>query len=592
MTGKYLFCIAFLVISMTGARDVSCQDINLTSEVSARKISLNESLTVTVTIWGPDGGKADEPELSPMPAFTVAGTSTSSEYSINNFKASVIKSYMYTLIPQQVGTFDVGAASVRVGRKVISAPATKVEVITGAVQPPQPVPNSQGAPDSQSSRSDENSNIFVNAFVDRKNPYVGEQVTYTFELYNRLRIADSQYEPPSTTGFWQTSLPEIQQVMKTIRGKNYTYHTSKTALFPTTSGELTIGPAALTFSVMGGFFSFGETYRLTTDPITVMVKPLPETGKPDDFTGAVGTFSVSAKTDKTKVKAGEVVTVRVTVTGTGNIDLVTGVQTPDLTAFKTYDPRVMETLSNSGVVVGGAKTWEYVLIPRQKGEPTIAAFRLSYFDPADERYHTVSSEPILVTVLPADAVAFNNPDDTGGKQSIARIATDIRYIKPDRTRLKSSAGALYSSPLFYLLYVVPLAGFVAAVLVKKRQDRIEHDTGLKRKLNAWKHAQKRLTEAERLLAEGDSKGFCGKLHETVTCYIGDMLNIDMGTLTNAEIESIMRTRSIGPDLAERARKTLETCDFFRFASIGTGRITHEKILNDTREIIRQLKDSL
>ena len=592
MTGKNLlriFCIIFL---LAGVQNVYGNDIELTSVVNSQKISLNDKLVLTVTVSGSGLGRIGDPELAPMPDFRISRPSTSSNFEFDKGKTSFSKTYIYVLFPKKTGVFDIGEVSIKSGRKKITARATKVEVIRGSAPQAQTAPKTKAAPGTQPSQIKGNTNIFINTFVDRKESYVGEQITFTFELYHRIGISGTEYEPPSTTGFWLVDLPQIPKATKNVKGNTYYYNVIKTALFPTTSGELTIGSASLDFTRQSGFFSFGETYTLKSNSIIIKAKPLPEKGKPGNFGGAVGNFSISSSVDNTSVKAGDVVTIRVSVTGQGNLDLITTVTEPDLSAFKTYDPKVSEKISNSGFVIGGAKTWEYVIIPRKQGDVTIEPFALSYFNPEDESYHTVSTKSIELKVVPGDAVAFDKIGDSGGHDSITRIASDIRYIKPDKSFLESTRKHLYSSMYFYLLYILPLAGFITSIIIKRKQDEIERNTGLKRKLKALKHAHKRLDEASKMLKEGDIKSFCGKLHESITYYIADMLNIDTGTLTSADMEKIMIDKGINSILTERIRKTMEMCDFVRFASIETGLEAHENILKDTRDIISKLRDIL
>ena len=590
MTGKSFIQILFLILLFTGVQNVYGNDVEITSVVNSQKISLDDQLVLTVTVSGSGLGRTGDPELAPMPDFRISRPSTENSYNIENGKMSFFKKYTYVLFPKKTGVFDVGEVSLKSGGKTITARATKVEVVKGSAPQTQTAPKTKAAPGTQPSQVKGNTNIFINTFVDKKEPYAGEQITFTFELYHRIRISETEYEPPSTTGFWLTDLPQIPKATKTVRGNTYYYNVIKSALFPTTSGELTIGSASLDFRT--GFFSFGETYTIKSDPIIIKAKPLPEKGKPDDFGGAVGNFSISSEADNTTVKAGDVVTIRVSVTGQGNIDLITSITEPDFSSFKTYDPKVSEKISNSGFVVGGVKTWEYVIIPKQQGDVTIEPFALSYFNPEDKDYHTVSTKPIELKVVPGDAVAFNEISGSGGGNSIIKIASDIRYIKPDKTLLVSIRKHWYLSIYFYLLYILPLAGFITTVIVKKRQDEIERNTGLKRKLKAWKHAHKRIEEASKMLEQGNIKSFCGKLHESITCYIADMLNIDTGTLTSADLEKIMIDNGINTELAERVRKTMEMCDFVRFASIGTGRDAHENILRDTRDLISKLREML
>lgn len=585
MTGSNLKII-FLTLLITGAVSSFGDELEVTSVVNSTRISINDRLVLTVSISGSDANKAGEPQFEPMPDFSISETGTSTQMNIINFKTSVVITYTYVFIPKKTGTFDVGAVSVKLGRNTSRAPATKVEVVSGSI------PQTKISPESQQTKSPGDENIFINVFTDNQEPYTGEQITYTFELYNRLSLSDTEYGPPATTGFWTVELQQIPKSIKDVDGKQYYYHVIKTALFPTTSGELIIGPATLTYTTQAGFFSTGPTQTLTTDSINIKAKPLPEQGKPKNFNGAVGKFTISSSANNSTVQAGNVITVVVSVTGVGNLDLITSVTEPDFSEFKTYSPKVAEKISNSGFIVGGTKTWEYIIIPKAQGKVVLQPFTLSYFNPEDKTYNISSTKPLEFNITPGEAIASTEKGMDNQRKSIANIAAYIRYIKPNKSILKSTNRHVYSSVYFYLLYALPLGFFITSYVVKKRQDTIERNTGLKRKLYAWKNAQKRLNEASKMLKNDDAKTFCGKLHESITNYIGDMLNIDTGSLTATGLEKIVTDKGVAPDLAERMRKTMEMCDFIKFASARTGLQVQENILKDTSDIILKLKELL
>lgn len=569
-----------LVLLLTGIQTALGADIKITSTVSPTQLSLNDRLTVTVSITGADANKANVPVLKETPEFMVVGRpSQTTEFSYVNGVISHLVSYTYTLIPNKTGTFIVGGTAVSDGKNMYSAPGTRVEVTGERVQvtPTEP---------------EENENIFIRTSVDKKEPYVGEQVTLTFELFNRSTIwGDTEYDPPSTTGFWAVELPKIPATTKIYNNRPYHYNAIKTALFPTTSGELTIGPASLDFTT-GGFFTTNRAQTLHTKPIILKVKQLPSEGKPPDFTGAVGNFEIAATADKSTIKAGDVVTVTVDVSGRGNLDLVSSIKTPDLSAFKTYDPKVSNTVMNSGFVVGGGRTWDYILMPKFQGNVTIEPFSLSFFDPEDKSYHTVSTQPIKLMVTPGEVASTEQTGTGNSRNSIQKIANDINYIKPDKSSLVSSDRRMYASTFFYLIYIVPLTIFSAAFIVKKRRDTIEGNTGLKRKLKAWKKTQKRLEEAVSIKNKGEQAAFYGKLSEAITEYIGDRLNVDTGPMTTAALRETLIANNVEPSLADKVAKTLELCDFFRFSSTGSGQDMQVKLLEDTQSIVNNLRQLL
>jgi len=595
MTGRTRQLLIFgAVFLMFSVRVIQGAELEVSSVVNPTRISLNELVTVTVTISGVNALKAKEPVLDTMTDFTILGpTSTSQNFSFINGRTSIVKSYTYQLRATKIGTFNVGAVTVKVRNRTFSAPATKVEVVKGSQPQPQTSPQSIPRSNIEDRNINGDNEIFIKNFVDKKESYIGEQITLTFELYYRITLLrDTEYEPASTIGFWTAKLPDIPPSTKIIGNRIYQYKAIKTALFPTTSGELTISPASISY-VYGGFFTRSSSNILSTEPITIKVKPLPEKGKSPTFKGAVGNFTLSAAADNNTVKVGDVISLKVTVTGKGNLDLITSINTPNFTPFKTYDPKVTEKISNSGFIVGGAKTWEYVIMPKYQGNITIGPFSLSYFDPENETYHTVSTETIDLTVIPGESAAYNKITRDITRQTIENIATDIHYLKPDKKVLINSRKQLYSNIYFYLIYISSFSIFLTAFIVKKRRDVIERNTGLKRRLNAWKNTQKRLNEASMLLKKGNKTGFCGKLSETIIEYIADILNIDSGTFTTDRLEHIIKRNDIPPELSERIKKTLNLCNLVRYSSNGyVQEGVQEHLIQDTISILNDLKTTL
>ncbi|MBT4483534.1 MAG: protein BatD [Candidatus Latescibacteria bacterium] len=585
--------LIFIFLLSVAINEAEGLQVEVTSTVTPTKASLGEFLALTVKASGSDAGKAGAPMLETMPDFTIIGPPlTRSETNITNFKIFVSKSYTYTLKPNKTGTYKIGAVTFKAGREKFSAPAIKVEIVAGSIPKVNPGQKADEKSSINSENIKGNQDTFIRAYVDDEEPYLGDQITYTFELNNsRALLANSEYNPPLRIGFWAVDLPKIPVSTRMIGKRLYQTNTIKTALFPTTTGELTIGEAQLTYR-SGGFWSPLQVRNISTDPITIRVKPLPEEGKPSDFDGVVGNFDISSKIDKQTSRIDEVITVKITVTGEGNLDLITSLGAPSFSAFKTYDPKVAETILNSGFVVGGAKTWEYVLIPIHQGEMTLGSFSLSFFNPEDESYHTVLTEPIELKILPGNESAFTRSTRGISRRVIENIASDIHYVKPDKKILKSTQKQIYSHFTFYLLYVVPFLSFVMVFGVKKRRDTIEKNTGLKRRLNAWKNAQKRLSDASLMIKNNRKLDFCGKLSEAVIIYIGDRLNIDTGTQTSTSLENVLKRNGITSELAERIRKTLDLCDFVQFSSAGSGHEAQENLLKDTRDILTSLKETL
>jgi hypothetical protein len=567
--------------------------ITLDVDASPKRVAVNEPIRATMLITGPDAAASTAPTLEQTNDFSIRSIGFASQIGTNTEPS---KSYTFIYTPQRTGTFKVGAASVSYNGKTVKSPGVTVTVTPSTAPSQGPGQNTtsdqrgQTAPGTSSRKGTRD--IFVETSVDKKNPYVGEQVTLTFEVFQRPSLMDSRYEPPALTGFWEVSLPKIPPSKMLIDNTVYQYNAVKTALFPTNSGDLIIGQTAFSFTV-SSFFSRTRPSRLTTDPITLKARPLPKQDRPDDFGGAVGRFTITAATDRTTAGAGEAVTLRVAVSGIGNLDLVTDFTTPDLEAFRVYDPTVSETISNSGNTVGGTKMWEYILVPTSQGTAAIGEFSLSFFDPAEERYFTVRTLPVALEVTAGAATSYSGDGgDDSGRQRIQNLANDIRYLKPDTGHLSDTHRRLYGTGWYALFFVLPIAGFAAVFTVKRRRDTLERNTGLRRRLNAGKRMQKALEQAKRHIGEGDVRAFCGILHDAIMGFICDSLNIVEGSMTISALEDTLRDHGVSEDLTNRTTRALSLCDFVQFSSTGSGSEVREKMLEETRTILRELKEVL
>ncbi len=592
MTGKFLrLTTAFIVSLLIFSATAFSLDIKLTVKAEPKRVPLNEAVLLTISASGSDSQRAGIPTLEDNDAFVADYAGQNTKVSLYNNQMTSIIAWNYRLWPKRPGTFTVGKASIRVAGQTMKTTGVKIEVV-GAQSNAQPRNRQAPGTNNQSKNQQQQdlsrgNGIFIRSFVDNETPYVGQQVTHSFELYSGISLLDDgEYSPPTTTGFWSVKLPQVQGENKIINGNIYRYNAVKTALFPTTAGELTIGESRYSY-VAGSLFSSLRRRMLIANPIQLSVRPLPQKGKPESFSGVVGDYTISASPNTRKLAVGDVVTIKVTVAGIGNLDLITDIIKPDFSAFRTYDPKVAESLGNSGFVVGGAKSWDFVISPKKEGEITISPFALSFFDPKKEEYRTVSTDPITLSVSPGSATE-SSQDPIASQRGIENLASDIRFIKADKLALENSSRTIYGNHLFYLLYILPTIAFAASIVLKRRRDMIERDSGLKRRLYAWKTAEKHLKNAEAHLAAEETEQFCGELSEAAIGFISDTFNIERASLTLGGLPVILSSHGISQDISEKLGKNLELCDFIRFSSNYQGENVQQALLEEIRDTLKTI----
>ncbi len=565
--------------------------LSLSAQVDRTEVGVDDRITLTLTVEGGGGGNL-ETDLGETGAFHVNSAGTSQNISIINGALSARTIRTYVLTPRGEGTFTIGPFRVREGGEEATHPAIPITVTAGSPSPRKPSPS----PRQETGAGPRE--VFVRAFVDRDVAYVGEQITLTFQLFSRIRFfRDPEYRPPTTEGFWKEDLPPNRRFQQEVDGATYLVNEVRTALFPTRAGRLTIGPATLvyeedTFFSRDPFDIFtwprrgrpdgGGVQEMSTSPIEIEVKPLPEEGKPEGFAGAVGAFSLAVELDHRAVSANEPITLTATLSGEGNVQAAT---LPDVSlseSFKVYDSGSSTDISKEGYRVRGRKTYTRVIVPRYGGEYEIPAVSFSYFDPRAKKYVICREGPFPIEVKGDPAT------DTMEQQEIARREEDIRYLKElDRADWRRDEGGGRLFPLL-LCNSVPLLLLGGIYWVQKRRKRLEMDVVWARSKSARPRAHKILRGARRGLSTEESRSWIARLHRAVTGFVGDRANVAAAGMTKRQLDQILTGRGAGEEARERLARFLDRCDQARY---GAGEIAEEErqgLLSEAEELLRLL----
>jgi len=462
-------------------------------------------------------------------------------------------------------------------------------------------------------------NLFLRAAVDRAHVLQGEQINLVFKLYTRVSVANYGItKNPTMTGFWgeDTETPKnISLTNETVNGKSYRVGVIKrVALFPTQAGALEVGPMEVQTTVQmpyarssdpfDAFFRdpFGRnaTFTVSSEAIKIRVDPLPS-GAPSDFKGAVGQFAMSTAVDKKTTRTNEPVSIKVTLSGTGNIKLLDGPAVELPTDFEQYSPKVTENINRSQPRITGSKTFEYLVIPRYPGLKVIKPIVVSYFDLGKREYMRLRSPQIELNVEQGTATA---PATMSGvnREDVRLLSQDIRFIKVGGARFHRADERPYSSALFLFLLVLPFAGIAGAVVYARQQHIVMLDQAGYRNRKAMKVAQKGLKQAEYLLREksGSQGGpsskqrlrFYSEVSRALWKYLGDKLNIPQAEYSVEGAVQELSQRGISPELAASLRTTLETCDMARFAPTSLELDAMQRVFDEARRIIIELERTL
>lgn len=561
-------------------------EVEVTARVDRNVVSQSDQLVLTVEVRG-TMRQVGTPTLPPLDEhFSVYSAGSSTNMSWVNGEMTSSRSWSYRLLPKGVGEFTIGAVEVEFGGSVYSTEPIEVEVVEGEA-PRQPAEREERA---SSGVESSGRNVFITSSVSKKQAYVGEQITYSFKFYRAVDLWDQpQYVPADLTGFWVVDIPERDEYYEVVDGIRYVVIEIKTALFGTSAGAATVGPASLTYRERAAavtFFSRGGPLKTTqTEPIEVEILPLPAEGRPLSFGGAVGDFTFSASLDTDRVDQWKPATLKISVRGTGNIRSVPDPELPELPEFRVYESGTSTDTDVKNALVTGRKTYEYVLVPQTAGPKTIPPVEFSFFDPRTGSYETRASEELSLSVLPAEE--GDAGPELPARAAIARLGRDIRYIRePDD--IEAADTPLHRRPYFLILQLLPLAALAGAVAVRRRRDRFAGEEGLERYMKAPARARRELKAARDALASGDSAAVCSSVSRAVVDFIGARLKVGARGMTLPELADLLWSAGAAESTIERVRKLMSDCDLGRFAG-DTGAVESERLVSEAEGCLKELE---
>ena len=554
-----------LVLWALAASSVAAATIQFEASVDRTRASQSEPIRLTIRITSDEQLGQVTPAFD-LKGFHVEGPATSTRMEMSNFSnISYTRELTYALYAKQAGTFTLGPFQLEMdGERYQTKPIT-VEIVRGT---------------SSAQAGQEESPIFVLARADHERAYVGQQVTVSYDLFYRIQPRNVSFNKlPTFVGFWTEDLFVAQQLdsHQEVRG-GVSYNVAplrRVALFPTGAGTHAVGTLAVSCdipqqrsrrgSALDPFFGRSRSVLLQSEELQIEVLPLPEQGRPEEFTGAVGRFQLSVEAQPTQVAVGDPVTLRALVEGEGNMAAVQPLQVDVVAGVKLYDPKVEEEERITNGVYGGHRLFEYILIPEQGGTVNIPPLRFAYFDPHQARYEVLKSDPI--TIHSKGSVEEEGVNYGLSRRDIEAVGEDIRYIKPDVEAL-IAATTLHESYWFWTLQgALPLA-FFALLVWQRHQRRLQGDVAYARQRRAKGEAGRRLARADDLLETGTEAEFYGEVRAAVLEFVADRLNLAAAGLTIEVCAEALTARQVEDETIARLRDLLTRCDFARFAPSG------------------------
>jgi hypothetical protein len=585
---SFSLLFALFLTSLTNA-----SDIQLEVTVDRNKVALGEALQLNLTFQGTQNISA--PSIEKQDGFEAHYLGPSTMVSIVNGVVTSSITHVYTLVPLKTGTFTIGPFSVKTQGKTLTSKAITIEVVSapsgGEDQQLTPGQALQESPLLKIDAEELKDRIFLILSAGKRKVYLNEIMPLTIKLYvNRLGVRDIQFPEIETNDFSIEKFRQPKQYREEFGGVLYDVIEFTTDMFAIKPGEFSLGPAKLKCNLVvrrqrqaqrrspfdddffSGFFNddvfsdfFGryEAYPLelksTELPITVL--PLPLEGKPEGFDGALGNFQLNVSATPLEVKAGDPITLKMTVNGEGNFDSIKAPKLQSRDGFKVYDPQVKQNESE--------KIFEQVLIPESEKVMHIPQINFSFFNTKTEQYEVLTHNPIPIRVSKAEEVQVKLIELPLGLQiKLAQkeeLGRDIIYLKSSPGRFKKIGRYLYQSLGFWCLQIFSFIIFLSIFLFNVRQQKLTADRRYARRLEAPAKARKGIKQIEKLLREGKTEAFFDTVFTTIREYLASRFHLPAGGITAITIEELAKEKSIASEVLDKIKMIFADCDMARYA---------------------------
>ena len=601
----------FIFFGLTFHLNVFSQ--SLSASVDKNPVAAGEQFQLTFSL-NSSGSIFQGPSFPDF--FVLAGPSVSNNMSIMNGSVSQTQSFTYFLQAKNEGTFKVGSASIICNGKKLESPPFTITVVKG--NPQQQSGQQQQQRSGSESQNVNPNDVFLKVSVDKSNVYRGEGIVVSYKLYTKVQLVNYAItKAPSLNGFWSQDIQLPAQLNlkgENINGTQYGVgEIKKVVVFPQQSGTLTLDPmegeCIARVKVKTGrsndpfgifndpFFNdpfFGGGVRdvkvgVKSEPLKITVKELPPNA-PESFSGSVGKFNFEASLDKNKTKANEPVTLKIKISGHGNISLIDPPKINFPPDIETYDPKVVNNFSTTVAGSSGNKIFEYLLIPRHEGNYKIDPVQFSYFDLEKKSYVSSASSPFSIDVergAGGDAVAIAGT----GKSDVQILGKDIRFIKTGKISFINAANEFYGSGFFYLLLALPVLLFIVIFIFKKQKDKRDSNLKLVKSGKANRMAKKRLVTAKKMLHEKNYVKFYDEVFKALWGYVSDKLGIPPSDLSKESASDALKQKNVSEESIAKLTGTLDYCEFARFASASAS-VNPESVYNDAVNIITKLEQEI
>ena len=604
--------IIFLLFTILAAWQVKAADkVRFVAEAADVVVS-GDQVRLVFTVNSQDIKDFRAPSIKGFDVLMGPSRSQQSSIQIINGKRTSNSStaFTYILLAGSPGTYTIPAASVEVNGEKVFSNAISIKVLPQDQNSGNSGNNGGGSASSSRSQAAGSrisaNDLFITATASKTTVHEQEAILLTYKVYTVVNLRQLYGKMPDLKGFHTQEVELPQQKTFTLehyKGRNYnTTVWSQYVLFPQQTGKLEI--PSITFDGVvaqqtisddpfDAFFNGGGYVevkkKITTPKVVINVQPLP--AKPAGFSGAVGEFKLASSINATDVKTNDAVTIKLTLSGTGNMKLIGTPEVKFPQDFEIYDPKVTDDYKLTNSVLTGTKTFEYLAIPRHAGNFTIPAVEFTYFDLKSNSYKTLKTEAYNLKVAKGQGNADQVISDFTNKESVKMLGKDIRFIKLGDSSLRPKGDFFFGTVGYYLCYLIPLLLFVVFAVIY-RQKALENANVAKVKTKkANKVATRRMKLAGKLLAENKKNEFYDEVLKALWGYISDKLSIPVSQLSKDNIEAELTNYGVPEALIAEFIGVLNECEYARYAP-GNENEAMDKVYSASVEVISKMENSI
>lgn len=517
--------------------------------------------------------------------------------------------YTYILMAGDAGTYTIPAASIEANGEKIFSNAVTIKVLP----PDQSASGSKGSQKSSAQVGNQaasgritSNDLFITATASKTTVHEQEAILLTYKVYTLVNLRQLFGKMPDLKGFHTQEIELPQQKtfsLEHYKGRNYnTTVWSQYVLFPQQTGKLEI--PSITFEGVvaiqtvsddpfDAFFNGGGYQevkkKIVTPKLTINVQPLP--AKPANFSGGVGEFTLASSINAKDVKTNDAVTIKLTISGSGNMKLISTPEVKFPEDFEVYDPKVTNNFEASRAGLSGTQTIEYLAIPRHAGNFTIPPVEFTYFDLKSNSYKTLKTEAYNINVAKGQGNADQVIADFTNKENVKVLGQDIRFIKLGDTKLMPKGDVFFGTVGYYLWYIIPFVLFVGLVVFFRKQAAENANVAKVKTKKANKVATKRMKLAGKLLAENRKNEFYDEVLKALWGYISDKLSIPVSQLSKDNIEAELAKYGVADEVIKDFINALNECEFARYAP-GDENEAMDKVYTTSVEAISKMENSI